>query len=88
MQLGEILDNKIQKDQKPQLSLLRSREQKQGTARAPCTFKGVGNPPKPAPQPHPIEGTSSSLSVFSGSKQGNLLFSLPPAAVGAPVKLA
>ena len=40
VQLGQIMD-KIQKDQKKkektQLPLLKSREQKQGTAHAPCT---------------------------------------------------
>ena len=36
-QLGQIMDNKIQKDQKAQLPLLKSLEQKQGTAHAPCT---------------------------------------------------
>ena len=37
VQLGQILDNKIQKDQKAQPPILKSREQKQGTAHAPCT---------------------------------------------------
>ena len=43
VQLWQILDNKIQRDQKTQLPLLKSQEQKrggeqkQGTAHAPCT---------------------------------------------------
>ena len=37
VQLGQIMDKKIQKDQKSQLPLLKSGEQKQGTAHAPCT---------------------------------------------------
>ena len=37
VQLGHILDNTIQKDQRPQLPLLKGLEQKQGTAHAPCT---------------------------------------------------
>ena len=48
VQLGQILDKKLQKDQKAQLPLLNSWERKQGTAHAPCTqhHRRVGRPPK------------------------------------------
>ena len=36
VQLGQILDQKIQRDRKIQLPLLRSLKQKQGTAHVPC----------------------------------------------------
>ena len=59
VQLGQITD-KMQRDQKVQLLLLKSREQKQGTSS--YTTKGVGKPPKPPPcldpwthlHPHPM----------------------------------
>ena len=57
VQLGQILDNKIQKDQKnPQLPLLKRQEQKQGVGsksrvlRMPpalSTTRRVGRPPQP-----------------------------------------
>ena len=61
-QLGQIMNNKIQKDQKDQLPLLKSQEQKQGVRSqsrvlhmppAHTTTKGVGKPPKLAFQPNP-----------------------------------
>ena len=54
-QLGQIMDNKIQKDQKAQLMLLKSPEQKQGTAHARCTQRRlrVGKLPQPPLQPDP-----------------------------------
>ena len=67
VQLGQIMDNKVQKDQKSQLPLLRIRAQKQGVRsksrvlRMPAalnTTKGVGRPPKlplrPDPWTHPL----------------------------------
>ena len=90
---GKFWTQKIQRDQKPQLPLLKSLEQKQGVGsksrvlRMPPAHnpKGVGETPKPAlppdpwtrPYPHPIEGTSSAPTQGS-SKQGNLLFALAP----------
>ena len=62
-QLGHILENKIQKDQKAQLPLLKSQEQKQGIrskSRVLCmphavnSTKGVGRPPKPPLQPNAL----------------------------------
>ena len=66
-QLGQIMKNKIQKD--PKLPLLRSWEQKQGTAHKHNTTKGVGKPPQPPllpepwtfPYPHPIGSSSPYL---------------------------
>ena len=64
-QLGQILGEKIQKEQKDgktQLLLLKSREQKQGVGSknrvllmppALNTTKGVGKPPKPHLWPDP-----------------------------------
>lgn len=49
-QLGQIT-GKIQRDQKAQLLLLKSREQKQGTSG--YTTEGVGKPPKPPLWPDP-----------------------------------
>ena len=37
VQLGQIMNNKIQKDQKPNCHFWGARSQKQGTAHAPCT---------------------------------------------------
>ena len=57
VQLGQSVDNKIQKDQKTWSLLLKSREQKQDAQskrsllcihQALYTTKGVGRPPKPA----------------------------------------
>ena len=84
--LGQILDKRDQNTQLPLLKGLEHKtgcwEQKQGTARAPCTTKGVGKPPKPPsspiwthPYPHPTWGTSLSLPKKQASK-GTRLFSL------------
>ena len=48
-QLEQIMDHKIQRDQKNQLPLMKKWEQKQGTVHAPAlsTTKGMGKPCKP-----------------------------------------
>ena len=101
MQLGQITDNKIQKDQKTQLLLLKSQEQKQCVGResrvlhmppAHNTTKGVGRPPKPTLQPNPRH--TPTLTPYKeparppgGASKGTCyLFLLPPAAAGAPIK--
>ena len=49
-QLAQIL-NKIQRDQKTQLPPLKSQEQKQGTAHAPCTQHNTKGWPNHLSQP-------------------------------------
>ena len=87
VQLGQIMDNKVQKDQKTQLPLLKSGS-KSRVLHMPLahnTTKAVGKPPKPplwpyprtCPYPHPIWGTSSPPSLGASS---------PAAAAGVPIK--
>ena len=93
-QLEQIMDHKIQRDQKTWLPLLKNWEQKQGTVHAPAlsTTKGMGKPCKPPLQPDPLD--TPTLTPFkepthsaSGRKQGNLLLDFgPPATAGDPIK--
>ena len=82
VQLGQIMANKLQKDQNNkqtnQLPLLKNQEQKQGPVQAPCTqyhHKGgqttsATHPSRPLPpQPH----IRNQLTPPSGSEQGDLL---------------
>ena len=58
-QLGQILDNKIQRDQRAPLPLLKSGSKRRSLRMPPAlnTTKGVGRPPKqllwPDPRTHP-----------------------------------
>ena len=99
--LGQILDKRDQNTQLPLLKSLEQKkgcwEQKQGTAHAPCTTKGVGKSPKPPLQPNPW--THPTLIPYEEqacpcprSKQARepVCSHLPstPASAGAPVKLS
>ena len=85
MWVGANSEQKIKKDQKTQLPLLRSLEQKLGTPQHRCSqlHKGVGKPPKLPLQFHPWTHSylhfikETSLHPSQGtSKQENLLFVL------------
>ena len=95
-QLGQIMNNKIQKDQNPTAT---SEElgAKQGIGHALITTKGVGRPPKPLLQldlwtrPLPSSRIRNQLVPFPPPHQGDskgtcCLFSLPHAAARIPVK--
>lgn len=90
--LGHVMDNKTQKGQKPQLPLLRSQEQKQDAAHAPCTRphpRGLGRPPKPSlwRDPWTLPHIRNRLSPTSGVRKGTCyLFLLPPATAGTRIK--
>ena len=92
------MDKRYKKDQKDQLPLLKSREQKQGTAHAPSAQHhqkgGQATPPAwpldtPLPSPHVRNQLGSPLPSPRPGEQvskGNCyLFSLPAAAAGSPI---
>ena len=80
---------------KTKLPLLKSQEQKQGTY---CSWplhttspqgqaNDLSHPSGPTPRPTPTHTPRKEPAYpFSGSKQGNLLFSLTPIAEGVPIK--
>ena len=84
--LGQIMDNKIQKDQKPNCHFWRVPSKNRVLCMHPAhnTTKRVGKPPKllllpnprSRPYPHPISGIS--LPPASGSDQGHLLLVFTP----------
>ena len=84
MQLGQIMDNKIQKDQNPTATSeepgakVGCWEQKQGTVHAPWTQHHLSHPSGPTPGPAPtLTPYKEPARPSSGSKQdGNLLFVL------------
>ena len=94
LQLGQIMNSMIQKDQKPNCHSWRAKpgywEQKQGSMHPPShnTAKRVGKPPKaplqadPWSHPYPLhrQGASSVTPTLL------TLPSTPPAATGSPVK--
>lgn len=91
-QLGQIMDKKIEKDKKNLMLVLKSWEQKQGTAHVPCTQHPRGRATTHAtPLARPLDPALPSLKEparpSSWSNQGNLLLVLAPsAAAGAPTK--
>ena len=75
---GKFWTKDTKRPKKAQLPVLKSWEQKQGTAHAPCTqhHKGVGKPPQPPLRP------DSWIHPWGASKQWKLLFVLAPACCG------
>lgn len=93
VQLGQSSDKRYKKTKKAQLPLLKSQEQKQGTAHVPCTQhrqrggRTLRHPPAPPldTPPHPHQ-EAARLSL--GREQGKLLLVLTlSAAAGAPKAL-
>ena len=87
--VGANYGQKDTKDQKIQLSLLNSQEQKLGTGRAPCTQHhhtgGQTTSATPPARPH-IRNQLTPPSPQGASKGNLLVFSPSPAAAGAPIK--
>ena len=93
VQLGQILDNNIQRDQKPNCDFWRAGSKSRVLSMPPAysTAKGVGKPPKPLSSPSP--GCIPTLTPYKEpawppwvSQRNCCLFLLLVAEAGAPIK--